>query len=73
VHGKVELYGRGYCHLCEEMAVALRSLGVVFTEIDVDADPRLDELYGENVPVLFKDGVEVCRHRLTPEAIKNLS
>jgi len=55
------------------MAAALRTLGVAFTEVDVDADPGLDELYGENVPVLLKDGVEVCRHRLTPEAIKNLS
>ena len=53
--------------------MALRSLRVAFVEIDVDADPRLDELYGENVPVLLKDGVEVCRHRLTPEAIKKLS
>jgi glutaredoxin len=69
---KVELYGRAYCHLCEEMAVALRSLGVDFTEIDVDADPGLDELYGENVPVLLRDGVEICRHRLTPEAIAKL-
>jgi glutaredoxin len=67
------LFGRAYCHLCEEMAKALRSLGVDFEEIDVDADPRLDELYGENVPVLLKDGVELCRHRLTPEAIRQLS
>jgi glutaredoxin len=55
------------------MAQALRSLGVQFEEIDVDADPRLDELYGENVPVLLKDGKELCRHRLTPEAIGKLS
>jgi hypothetical protein len=54
------------------MAVALRSLGVDFTEIDVDADPRLDELYGENVPVLLRGGVELCRHRLTAEAIAKL-
>jgi hypothetical protein len=54
------------------MAVALRSLQIPFAEIDVDADPRLDELYGEDVPVLLKDGVEVCRHRLTPEAIAKL-
>lgn len=54
------------------MAQALRSLGVAFEEIDVDSDPRLDELYGENVPVLMKDGTEVCRHRLTPEAIGKL-
>jgi hypothetical protein len=55
------------------MAQALRSLGVQFEEIDVDSDPRLDELYGENVPVLFKGETELCRHRLTPEAIAKLS
>ena len=71
--GNFILYGRGYCHLCEEMAVALRALHVGFTEIDVDSDPRLDELYGDDVPVLLKDGVEICRHRLTPEAIEKLS
>ncbi len=69
---RVKLYGRRYCHLCEEMASALRALGVEFEEIDVDADPRLDELYGENVPVLFSGEREVCRHRLTPEAIAKL-
>ena len=54
------------------MAQALRSLGVEFEEIDVDSDPRLDELYGENVPVLLKDGKELCRHRLSPEAVAKL-
>jgi len=54
------------------MAAALRTLGIAFVEIDVDADPRLDDLYGENVPVLLQDGIEVCRHRLTPEAIAKL-
>lgn len=54
------------------MAQALRSLGIDFEEIDVDSDPQLDELYGENVPVLLKDGIEVCRHRLTPGAISKL-
>ena len=54
------------------MAAALRTLGVAFTEVDIDADPRLEDLYGEHIPVLLKDGVEVCRHRLTPEAIAKL-
>jgi hypothetical protein len=54
------------------MAQALRSLGVQFDEIDVDSDPALDELYGENVPVLLKDGTELCRHRLSAEAIDKL-
>jgi hypothetical protein len=56
------------------MAGALRRLGVEFEEIDVDSDPRLDELYGAHVPVLqTEDGTELCRHRLTPEAIRQLS
>ena len=56
------------------MAAALRRLGVDFDEIDVDSDPRLDELYGADVPVLqAQDGKELCRHRLTPEAIRQLS
>jgi len=56
------------------MAAALRKLGVEFEEIDVDSDPRLDELYGAEVPVLQSaDGKELCRHRLTPEAIRSLS
>ena len=56
------------------MAAALRQLGVEFEEIDVDSDPRLDELYGAEVPVLQRaDGTEICRHRLTAEAIRQLS
>ena len=54
------------------MAEALRSLAIEFREVDVDADPRLDELFGAEVPVLLKDGIEICRHRLTPEAIGKL-
>jgi len=54
------------------MAAALRAAGVAFEEIDVDADPRLEERYGEQVPVLMRGAVEVCRHRLTPEAIDKL-
>jgi glutaredoxin len=66
------LLGRAWCHLCEEMAQALRAAGIDFEEIDVDSDPRLEAQYGEDVPVLLKDGAELCRHRLTPEAIAKL-
>jgi hypothetical protein len=55
------------------MAQALRRAGIEFEEIDVDSDPRLDQLYGADVPVLKKaDGAELCRHRLSPEAIAKL-
>ena len=68
---RARLYGRRGCHLCEEMARELRSLGVDFDEIDVDSDPHLRLRYGRDVPVLvFKD--VVFKHRLTPEAIAKL-
>jgi len=55
------------------MAQALRALGVEFDEIDVDSDPRLEALYGDDVPVLLgHDGVEICRHRLSPEDLGKL-
>jgi hypothetical protein len=56
------------------MAQALRRLGVEVEEIDVDSDAQLDERYGADVPVLEReDGTEICRHRLTPGAIRQLS
>jgi hypothetical protein len=54
------------------MAQGLRAAGIEFQEVDVDSDARLEERYGEDVPVLLKDGAEVCRHRLTPEALAKL-
>ena len=66
------MFGRAWCHLCEEMAQGLRAAGIDFEEVDVDSDARLEALYGEDVPVLLKDGAEVCRHRLSPEAIAKL-
>ena len=70
---RARLYGRSGCHLCEEMARELRSLGVDFEEIDVDSDPHLRLRYGRNVPVLtdFSENL-ICQHRLDPEAIAKL-
>ena len=52
------------------MAAALRALGVAFDEIDVDADPSLEEKYGELVPVLVRaDGAEVCHYHLDRAAL----
>ena len=63
---------RSYCHLCDDMRDALLPLiegqGIEVGEIDVDADPRLESVYGERVPVLFagaiEEGQEICALRL---------
>ena len=69
----LKLYGRRHCHLCEEMAQALRSRGVAFDEIDVDGSPELKERYGRVVPVLAgADGRELCRTRLDEAALRQI-
>jgi glutaredoxin len=68
------LYLRRGCHLCEDMQRDLQRLGADwgFTVhgIDIDADPVLQALYHEQVPVLMRDGQEICRHFLDADALK---
>ncbi|CAB3749103.1 hypothetical protein LMG29739_00709 [Paraburkholderia solisilvae] len=60
------LYGRAWCHLCDDMRAALEPLlaefGARVDVIDIDADPALEARYNEAVPVLSCDGVELCRY-----------
>jgi hypothetical protein len=67
------LLTRSYCHLCDEMqrdllpyVAAMGPLEVV----DVDATPELEERFGELVPVLLRDGVEVCHYVLDRSALE---
>lgn len=68
------LYGRRYCHLCDDMAAALAPLaaewGFEVVYVDVDADPALDSAYGSDVPVLAHGGTELCRHFLDPGSVR---
>lgn len=71
---RLTLYGRAYCHLCDEMREALRAFespGLVQVEyVDVDSRPELDEQFGELVPVLFAEGDEICHYRLDESALR---
>ena len=64
------VYGRLYCHLCDDMVAALRerTAGVdcSIEIVDVDQDPKLEEEFGEWVPVLFADGERLCHYHLDP-------
>ncbi|MDR5834465.1 glutaredoxin family protein [Caballeronia sp. LZ034LL] len=69
----LKLYGRAWCHLCEEMRAALEPIatrhGAAIEWIDIDQDPVLEARYDELVPVLALDGVELCHYRLDAEAV----
>jgi len=72
------LYSRSYCHLCEDMRVALQVFmarqGQAYTVdvVDVDADPVLVARYDELVPVLVAEpaGTELCHYFLDEAALR---
>ena len=72
--GGLVLYGRRWCHLCEQMHSALEPLLAEFnmplTVIDIDTDPALTALYDERVPVLTYHGAELCHYRLDVEQVR---
>jgi thiol-disulfide isomerase/thioredoxin len=68
------LYSRSYCHLCEDMAIALeplrRAFGFAVHIVDVDADPALEARYGDKVPVLLHGETELCHYFLDARAVQ---
>jgi thiol-disulfide isomerase/thioredoxin len=69
------LYARSYCHLCDDMAAALAPLaaerGYAIEVVDVDASAELEARYGERVPVLVHDGVELCHYFLDAALVRD--
>ncbi len=65
---RLTLYGRSYCHLCDEMLAALNALraGIDFAVdvVDVDGDAALEQRFGTLVPVLMHAGTELCHYHL---------
>ena len=68
------LYGRRYCHLCDEMLAALTPLrdefGFAVDVVDVDADPALERRFGILVPVLTHLDTELCHYHLDARKVR---
>ena len=67
------IYSRSYCHLCDDMRVALEKLKPAFdftiSMVDVDADETLVQQYDELVPVLIGErsgqpAIQLCHYFL---------
>lgn len=73
------LYSRTWCHLCEDMRLALRALvgdAMRIDVVDVDADPGLIERYDELVPVLVGHAPDrpleqLCHYYLVDNAVRD--
>ncbi len=65
---RLTLYGRSYCHLCDDMLDALAPIcsefGVAIDVIDIDGDPVLEQRFDLLVPVLMHAGTELCHYHL---------
>ena len=57
---RVRLVGKPGCHLCDEaravIAAVCAEAGVAWEEVSILDDPRLADLYWEQIPVTIVDG-----------------
>jgi glutaredoxin len=70
----VTIYSRPGCHLCDEAKRAISESGCegeyFLEEINIDDDPKLTDLYRNDIPVVLIDGVKVFKHRVDPRDFK---
>jgi glutaredoxin len=59
------LYTRKGCCLCDQAKSLLEKYRFSVREIDIDADPVLQERYKDCVPVVLIDGCERFRGRIS--------
>lgn len=66
-------YSRQNCSLCDQFEHELQQLAVTtiidWQKIDVDSDPALQSLYGNDVPVLTLKENTICQHFFDQEVI----
>jgi thiol-disulfide isomerase/thioredoxin len=65
---KLTVLSRTYCHLCEDMIAALEQFQGRYSfeieVVDVESNPRLEEKWGDKVPVLLDGDRELCHYFL---------
>ena len=70
---KLTVLSRTYCHLCEDMIAALEQFQGRYSfeieVVDVDSNPRLEEKWGDKVPVLLDGDRELCHYFLDIDVV----
>jgi glutaredoxin len=68
----VVLYTRRGCHLCDAALRLLAAQGLAPEAVDIDADPALQAMYDQCVPVVEIDGKIRFRGRVDPVLLRRL-
>ena len=67
---RIRLLTRPGCHLCEVAKEALERIGEPWVEVDITADPALEEEYSDRIPVVLLDGREHGYWRVEEERLR---
>ena len=71
---KLVLYSRPECHLCEAVVDQLQPLlagrSVELEIVDVDSSVALERRYGQRIPVLVADEVEISGYPLEEARVR---
>lgn len=71
---RLTLYTRLDCHLCDQAQALLEGLrdelAFDFVTVDIDEDAALRNRYGEAVPVIALDGIEIARAPIRASAVE---
>jgi hypothetical protein len=72
---RVVLVGKPGCHLCDEAREVIVSvcepLGVTWAEVSILDEPRMADLYAEQIPVTLVDGVVHDFWRVDPGRLRD--
>lgn len=71
----VTVYSRHGCHLCEDAIATLESmreeLAFTIDVINIDGNPELEKLYGNEVPVIHINGEHHDFYKVDPERFRS--
>ena len=71
---KVVLYTKPGCGLCDKMKGEMKNAGIEelysLEEVNIETDDELYSQYRYEIPVLFINGVEAFRHRLSADEFR---
>lgn len=71
----VTVYSRHGCHLCEDAIATLESmreeLAFTIDVINIDGNPKLEKLYGNEVPVIHINGEHHDFYKVDPERFRS--
>ena len=74
---RLAIYSRPGCHLCDEMKSVVSAFiqelppdTITVEHIDISTDAALNQLYGEEIPVLLIDGRKAAKYRITVKDLR---